>query len=101
MILGTACVKERERKIATIQNQCRWLRWVETLELQKVARTIGPARMSNNGDPLYGINTLLLPIKQWQSLLPDRPCAQHVQSTCRMSLTVKRPSTKGLLLQLV
>jgi hypothetical protein len=29
----------------TIQNQCRRLRWVESLELQKVARTIGPARM--------------------------------------------------------
>jgi hypothetical protein len=38
-------VKERESKIATIQNQCRWLRGVESLELQKVARTIGPARM--------------------------------------------------------
>ncbi len=42
MIQGPACVKERERKIATIQNQCRWLRGVESLELQKVARTIGP-----------------------------------------------------------
>jgi hypothetical protein len=29
-----------------------------------------------------------------------RPCAQHVQSTRRMSLTVKRPSTKGWPLQL-
>jgi hypothetical protein len=29
-------------------------------------------------------------------LAPDRPCAQHVQSTRRMSLTVKRQSTKGL-----
>jgi hypothetical protein len=38
-------VKERERKDATIQNQCRWLRGVESLELQKVARTIGPACM--------------------------------------------------------
>jgi hypothetical protein len=38
-------LKERERKIATIQNQCRWLRGVERLEIQKVARTIGPARM--------------------------------------------------------
>ena len=45
MIQGPACVKERERKIATIQNQGRWLRGVESLELQKVARTIGPARM--------------------------------------------------------
>ena len=27
--------------------------------------------------------------------LPDRPCAQHVQSTRRIRLTVKRPSTKG------
>jgi len=45
MIQGPACVKERERKIATIQNQCRWLRGVESLELQKVARTIGPACM--------------------------------------------------------
>jgi len=35
-------VKERERKIATIQNQCRRLRGVETLDLEKVARTIGP-----------------------------------------------------------
>ena len=42
MIQGPACVKEREGKIATIQNQCRWLRGVESLELQKVVRTIGP-----------------------------------------------------------
>ncbi len=39
MIQGPACVKERERQIATIQNQRRWLRGVESLELQKVART--------------------------------------------------------------
>ena len=39
MIQGPACVKERERKIATIKNQRRWLRGVESLELQKVART--------------------------------------------------------------
>jgi hypothetical protein len=48
MVQGPACVKERERKlkkIATIQNQCRWLRGVESLELQQVAGTIGPARM--------------------------------------------------------
>ena len=45
MIQGPACVKEREHKVATIQNQCRRLRGVESLELQKVARTIGPARM--------------------------------------------------------
>jgi len=45
MIQGPACVKEREGKIATIQNQCRWLRGVESFELQKVVRTIGPARM--------------------------------------------------------
>jgi hypothetical protein len=38
--------------------------------------------------------------QQWQPPLPDRPCAQHVQSTRRMSLTVKRPSTQGLSLQL-
>jgi hypothetical protein len=38
-------VKEREHKIATIQNQCRRLRGLESLEFQKVARTIGPARM--------------------------------------------------------
>jgi hypothetical protein len=37
-------VKERERKIATIQNQCRWLRGVESLELQKVARAKLPLR---------------------------------------------------------
>jgi hypothetical protein len=37
---------------------------------------------------------------QWQLLAPDRPCAQHVQSTRRMSLTVKRPSNKGLTFQL-
>jgi hypothetical protein len=37
---------------------------------------------------------------QWQLLAPDRPCAQHVQSTRRMSLTVNRPSNKGLSLQL-
>jgi hypothetical protein len=43
-IQGPACVKERERKIATTQNQCRLLRGVESSELQKVARTIGPAR---------------------------------------------------------
>jgi hypothetical protein len=36
MIQGPACVKERESKIATIQNQCRRLRGVESLELQKV-----------------------------------------------------------------
>ena len=45
MIQGPACVKVREHKIATIQNQCRRLRGVESLELQKVARAIGPARM--------------------------------------------------------
>jgi hypothetical protein len=33
--------------------------------------------------------------QQWLLLAPDRPYAQHVQSTRRMSLTVKRPSTKG------
>jgi hypothetical protein len=49
MIQGP-CVKERERKIATIQNQCRWLHGVESLELQKVARTIGPARMRETAD---------------------------------------------------
>jgi hypothetical protein len=38
--------------------------------------------------------------QQWQPPLPDRPCAQHVQSTRRMSLTVKRPSTQGLPFQL-
>jgi hypothetical protein len=59
---------------------------------------------------------ILLPTKQWQPPLPDHPRAQHVQSTRRMSLTVKRgvevtelstnkqhnlsPSTKGLPLQL-
>jgi hypothetical protein len=37
-----------------------------------------------------------LPTQQWLLLAPDRPCAQHVQSTRRMRLTVKRPSTKGL-----
>ena len=45
MIQGPACVKARERKIATIQKQCRRLRGVESLELYKVARTIGPARV--------------------------------------------------------
>ena len=45
MIQGHACVKEGEHKIATIQNQCRRLRGVESLDLQKVAQTIGPARM--------------------------------------------------------
>jgi hypothetical protein len=45
MIQGPACVKELERKMVKIQNQCRRLRGVESLELQKVARTIGPARM--------------------------------------------------------
>jgi hypothetical protein len=39
MIQGPACVKERERKIATIQNQCRRLRGVESLEPQ-----MGPVR---------------------------------------------------------
>jgi hypothetical protein len=42
-----------------------------------------------------------LSTQQWLLLAPDRPCAQHVQSTRRMSLTVKRPSTKGLPFQLV
>ena len=37
-----------------------------------------------------------LSTQQWLLLAPDRPCAQHVQSTRRMRLTVKRPSTKGL-----
>jgi hypothetical protein len=37
-----------------------------------------------------------LPTQQWLLLAPDRPCDQHVQSTRRMSLTVKRLSTKGL-----
>jgi hypothetical protein len=37
-----------------------------------------------------------LPTQQWLFLAPDRPCDQHVQSTRRMSLTAKRPSTKGL-----
>jgi hypothetical protein len=46
-------------------------------------------------------NTLFLPIQQWLLLAPDRPCAQHVQSTRRMSLTVKRPSIKGLPFQLM
>jgi hypothetical protein len=46
------------------------------------------------------MNTPLLQTKQWQSPLPDRPCDQHIQSTRRMSLTVKRPSTKGSTFQL-
>jgi len=45
MIQGPACVKERERKIATIQNQC-WLRGVESLELQKVARPAASESLS-------------------------------------------------------
>jgi hypothetical protein len=32
------------------------------------------------------------PTQTMQPPLPDRPCAQHLQSTRRMSLTVKRPS---------
>jgi hypothetical protein len=44
-------VKEREHKIAAIQNQCRRLREVEILELQKVARTIGPFLASWSGVP--------------------------------------------------
>jgi hypothetical protein len=39
-------------------------------------------------------NTFLLSTQQWHLALDDRPCAQHVQSTRRMSLTVKRPSSK-------
>jgi hypothetical protein len=42
-----------------------------------------------------------LTTQQWLLLTPDRPCAQHVQSTRRMSLTVKRPSNKGLPFQVV
>ena len=45
MIQGPPCVKERERKIATIQNQCQLLHQVESLELQKVSQTIGPAHV--------------------------------------------------------
>ena len=52
MIQGPTCVKERERKIATIQNQCRRLRWVESLELQKVERTIGPVAIGSTS-PLF------------------------------------------------
>ena len=37
-----ACI---EKRAVTIQNRCRWLRGVESLELQEVARTTGPARM--------------------------------------------------------
>ena len=47
-----------------------------------------------------GVPGAFLSTKQWQPPLPDRPCDQHVQSTCRMSPTPKRPSTKGLPFQL-
>ena len=39
---GPACM---EKRTIAIQNRCRWLRGVESLELQEVARTTGPARM--------------------------------------------------------
>jgi hypothetical protein len=42
-----------------------------------------------------------LSTQQWLLLAPDRPCYQHVQSTRRMSLTVKRPSTQGSTFQVV
>ena len=37
-----ACI---EKRAVTIQNRCRSLRGVESLELQEVALTTGPARM--------------------------------------------------------
>jgi hypothetical protein len=45
-------------------------------------------------------NTFPFPTQQWH-LVPDSPCAQHVQSTRRMSLTPTRLSTKGFPFQLV
>jgi hypothetical protein len=39
-------------------------------------------------------NALFLSTQQWHLALDDRPCAQHVQSTCRMSLMAPRPSIK-------
>ena len=39
-IQGPACI---EKHAVTIQNRCRWLRGVESLELQEVALTTGPA----------------------------------------------------------
>ena len=41
------------------------------------------------------INIFLLLTQQWLLALDAASCAQHVQSTCRMNLTVPRPSTKG------
>jgi hypothetical protein len=43
----------------------------------------------------FYINTLL-PTQQWLILAPDRPCTQHVQSTRRMSLTVKASVNQGV-----
>jgi hypothetical protein len=44
---------------------------------------------------------IFLSIQQWLLLAPDLPCAQHVRLTRRISLTVKRPSTKGLLMMIL
>ena len=42
IIQGPACT---EKRAIAIQKWCRWLRGVESLELQEVALTTGPARL--------------------------------------------------------
>jgi hypothetical protein len=64
-------------------------------------RIIGTETTVKSVITFYIYTCLLLSTQQWHLALDDRPCAQHVQSTRRMSLTVKRPSTEGSLFLMV
>jgi hypothetical protein len=46
-------------------------------------------------DDDFFLCTLFYQPKQWQFFAPDRPCAQHVQSTRRMSLRPRVRQTRG------